>query len=81
MTFELIRDVLAWSTLINMIVLFLWVIFISIAHDFTYRIHCGIFKISIEQFDAIHYGGIIAFKLGWVLYNLAPYLAMRIVGS
>jgi hypothetical protein len=80
MVFELIRDVLAWCTLINMIALFVWVIFMSVAHDWMYRAHSRCFNITVEQFNAIMYGGLMAFKAGWMLFNLAPYLAMRIVG-
>ena len=80
MVFELIRDVLAWCTLINMIALFVWVIFMSVAHDWVYRVHSWFFNITVEQFNAIMYGGLVAFKMGWMLFNLAPYLAMRIVG-
>ena len=32
------------------------------------------------QFDAIHYAGMTVFKLGIILFNLVPYIALRIVG-
>jgi len=34
----------------------------------------------VEQFDAIHYAGMTVFKLGIILFNLVPYIALRIVG-
>ena len=79
MTIEVIRGLLAWCTVINFGVLLWWFLFISLAHDWTYRIHGKWFKITPEQFDAIHYGGMAIFKLGILLFNLAPYLALRIV--
>ncbi len=80
MTFETIRAVFAWCTVINMGLLLWWVVFIFLAHDWTYRCHCKWFKLSEESFDAIHYGGMAIFKLGIFMFNLVPYLAMRIAG-
>jgi len=80
MTFETIRAVFAWCTVINLGLLLWWVVFITLAHDWTYRYHCKWFKLSVEKFDAIHYAGLAFFKLAIFLFNLVPYLAMRIVG-
>jgi len=43
-------------------------------------VHGKWFTLSVEEFDAIHYKGMAFFKMGIVLLNLAPYLALRIVG-
>ena len=80
MTVETVRDVFAWCTVINLGLLLWWFLFFTMAHDWTYRFHSKWFKISRETFEAIHYGGMGAFKLGIFLFNLGPYLAMRIVG-
>ena len=32
------------------------------------------------QFDALHYAGIALYKIGILLFNLVPYIALRIVG-
>jgi len=80
MTLEIIRSTLAWSTVINLGILLWWFVFISLAHDWTYRFHSKWFKLSEEKFDTIHYAGMALFKIGIFLFNLAPYLALRIVG-
>jgi hypothetical protein len=80
MTLEVIRDALAWCTVINWAILLWWFLFFSMAHDWMYRFHGKWFKISVEKFDAIHYAGMALFKTGIFLFNLAPYLALRIVG-
>ncbi len=80
MTVETIRDVLAWCTVINVAVLLLWFLFFSRAHDWTYGLHAKWFALPVEKFDAIHYAGMAFFKLSIILFNLAPYLALRIVG-
>ena len=79
MTIEVIRGVLAWSAVINIGLLLWWFLFFSLAHDWTYRFHGKWFKLTTEQFDALHYGGMAVFKLGILLFNLVPYLALRIV--
>jgi hypothetical protein len=79
MTIELIRDTLAWCAVINIGLLLWWYVFITFAHDWTYRWHTKWFKMSVDTFDAIHYGGMGLFKIGIFLFNLGPYLALRIV--
>ena len=80
MTFETIRSVLAWCSVINLGLLIWWVLFIRLFHDWTFRFHKKWVPISEEQFDALHYAGMALFKMGILLFNLVPYLAMRIVG-
>ena len=80
MTLEIIRDMLGWCIVMNWIVLAWWLLFFIIAHDWMYRIHTKWFKIPVETFDAIHYGGMGIFKAAILVFNLVPYLALRIVG-
>ena len=80
MTVEMIRDVLAWCTVINIGLLLWWLSFFTLAHDWLYRFHGKWFKLSVERFDAIHYAGMAFFKICIFLFNLVPYLALRIVG-
>ena len=80
MTLEQIRDMLAWCTVINLGLLIWWFLFIALAHDWTHRYHNKWFKLSVEAFDSMHYAGMGLFKIGILLFNLVPYLALRIVG-
>ena len=80
MTLEVIRDALAWCTVINWAILLWWFLVFSMAHDWMYRFHGKWFKIPVEKFDAIHYAGMALFKTAILLFNLVPYLALRIVG-
>jgi len=79
MTVELIAAILGWCTLINFGLLIWWFLFVVIAHDWTYQLHTKWFKISQERFDAIHYSLMGVFKIGVIIFNLVPYLALRIV--
>lgn len=78
MTLEMIRAVLAWSTVVNLGILLLWFFFFAVAHDWMYRMHNKWFNLSPEAFDALHYGGMGLYKLGILLLNLVPYLVLRI---
>ena len=80
MTLEIVRSTLAWCTLINLILLAWWAVFFFFAHDWTYRMHSKWFQMSVEKFDTIHYAGIAFFKIVLIVFNLVPYLALRIVG-
>ena len=80
MTIEIIRSALAWCIVINWIILLLWVLFFTLAHDWVYRFHSKWCNISVDKFDAIHYGGILFFKILIFMFNLVPYLALHIVG-
>ena len=79
MSIEQIREVLLWCTVINFVVLIYWWLVFMLAHDFVYRFHGRWFKIPIEEFDAIHYKGMAFYKLGIILLNLVPYIALTIV--
>jgi uncharacterized protein DUF6868 len=79
MTVELVRDVLGWCTAINFGLLIVWFLSFICAHDLVYRLHTKWFKLSVEKFDAIHYVSIGFCKFFILLFNLAPYLALRIV--
>ncbi|HEX2928692.1 MAG TPA: hypothetical protein VHV54_03200 [Candidatus Binatia bacterium] len=37
------------------------------------------FRLSVEQFDMLHYAGMSLFKIGILLLNLVPYTALHIV--
>ncbi len=82
MTMEVVRDMLGWCTLINFALLTWWWLFFSFAHDWVHRIHSKWVnvKIPVETFDAFNYGGMAAFKMAIFMFNLVPYLALRIVG-
>lgn len=80
MSVETLRDAFLWCAVINYGVLLVWFLFFILAHDWMHRLHGRWFRLSVEQFDAIHYAGMAIFKLGIILFNLVPYIALRIVG-
>ena len=75
-----LRDVLLWSTVVNYAVLFVWFGVFVFAHDWMFRMHTRWFQLSRQSFDAIHYGGIAFYKIGVLLLNVAPLVALLIIG-
>ncbi len=51
------------------------------AHGWMYRLHSRWFHRSEEHFDGIHYTGMAIYKIGILLFNLAPYVVLRIMAS
>ena len=80
MSLAIVCDALLWCTLINYGILLVWWLFFMLAHDWMHRVHGRWFHLSREQFDALHYAGMPIFKIGILLFNLVPYIALYIVG-
>ncbi|MCW1957342.1 MAG: hypothetical protein KIH64_002095 [Mycobacterium sp.] len=78
MALTTLRDVLIWSLVFNYVILLVWFGALVLAHDRIYRLHTRWFALSRESFDAIHYGGMAAYKIGVLLFNLAPLVAILI---
>ena len=72
MTVEVVRDALAWCTVMNLVILFLWGFLIMLAPNWVHRMHGKFIDVPVDQFKTIHYGAMAAFKMGIILFNLVP---------
>ena len=79
MTTSETRDVLLWCTGLNYAVLLVWFGAFVFGHEWMYRIHGRWFKFPLETFDAIHYAGFAVYKIGIILLNLVPLIALSMV--
>ena len=79
MSINMLTEFLGWCSVLNIALLFWWVFFITIAHDWVYHVHTRWFYLTMERFDAIHYAGIAFYKLSIIIFNVAPYLALKII--
>jgi hypothetical protein len=80
MSIDIVRNVFLWCTVINYVLLVVWFLLYVLPHEPLYRLWGRWFHLTAEQFDAINFGGIALYKLGILLFNLVPYVALRIVG-
>ena len=74
-----VRQILIWSLVVNYAVLLVWFAAIALAHDRVYRLHTRWFRLSRETFDALHYGGMAAYKIGTLLLNVAPLVGVLLL--
>lgn len=71
-----IKNVLLWCVGLNYAVLIIWFGAFVLAHDWMYGMHHRWFTLSVETFDAIHYAGLAAYKIGILLFFLVPLIAL-----
>jgi hypothetical protein len=78
MSIEMVRKALLWCAVINYGILIVWFLFFILAHDWMYLLHGRWFRFSVEQFDMLHYAGMSIYKVGIILLNIVPYVALYI---
>jgi hypothetical protein len=79
MNVDVLRAVLGWCAVINYGVLLWWFLVFWFAHNWIYRFHGQWFPMPVEQFNALHYGAMAGYKIGVLLFNVVPYVALLIV--
>ena len=79
MDLETVRNLLLWCTIINYAILLLWFLIFATAHEWMRNLHGRWFSLSSEQFDGMHYLGMAIYKIGILLFNLVPLIALYIV--
>ena len=71
-----LKHFLAWCVGINYAILLVWFGVFVFGHDWLYKLHGRWFTISASSFDAVHYAGMAIYKIGILLFVLAPLLAL-----
>jgi uncharacterized protein DUF6868 len=79
MIIDIVRKLLLWCAVINYGILLVWFLFFILGHDWMYLLHTRWFRLSVEQFDMLHYAGMSVFKIGILLLNVVPWFALHIV--
>jgi hypothetical protein len=72
-------DLLLCCAILNYLILLSWFAAFSLAHEWMLRLHGRWFHLRATQFDTVHYGGMAVYKIGILLFNLVPWLAINIV--
>ena len=76
---EVIGQVLIRCLIMGAFVLFLWWGALALMGDFAYNVHTKFALISRQQFDFIHYAGILMTKAVISVLFLFPYIAIILV--
>jgi len=80
MSAEFARSALLWCTLLNVGLLAFWGLFLVTPHAWVHRLWSRWIRISAEQFDAINFAGVLLYEILIIVFNLVPYIALRMVG-
>jgi hypothetical protein len=76
MNIAMLQTLLLWCSVINYIILIIWFAAFVLGHDALYGLHSRWFNLSREQFDAMNYGSMAVYKIGIMLLNLVPLIAL-----
>jgi hypothetical protein len=79
MTQDKVRKILGWCSVINAGLLLLSMAGLMLFHEMAYRIYGEPFGLSVESFNALQYEGLIIYKICILMFNIVPYIALRIV--
>ena len=80
MDMEQITAVFGWMTLINLALYMLAAAFVVIGRDWTARFEAWITGVPEEAWPKLFMDYLSRYKLMILVFNLVPYLALRIVG-
>lgn len=78
-TLEVISQVLLRCTVMGIIALLIWWGALALVGDLAYSVHTKIAPMSRQQFDIIHYVGILSTKAGVSLLFFFPYISIKLV--
>lgn len=77
---QTIREILGWSTVLNAAVLVFSSLVLMIAGSSIKRIHSKMFGLSEDDLARSYFQYLAHYKIAILIFNLAPYVAIRIVG-
>lgn len=79
MSIDNLIAVLGWCMVVNFGLLLIWALAFKLAPELVYRSQRNFFAISREDFELTMYRLLGYFKLTVLIFNFAPYIALRIV--
>jgi hypothetical protein len=80
MSIEVLRALLGWCTLINFAVLLVWFLAFLTCSKQILALHRHWVDIDESTMKMVNYGLMGLFKLLILMFNLGPYLALRLAG-
>jgi hypothetical protein len=79
MTVEVVRHALLWCSIIDYGILLAWFLIFRFPHRWIHQWWGQWFGLSAERCDVISAAGMVVFKTGILLFNIVPYIALRLV--
>jgi hypothetical protein len=69
----------AWCTVINIVIYTIAVLFMLLARDWLANTHAAMFNVRKTDLPAIYFKYLAYYKIAILVFNLVPYLALRII--
>jgi hypothetical protein len=79
MTIEQVRSVLLWCSFLNIVLLLVWTLLATAGRGWLLKVATRIFRVAPEQFDLLNLAGITLYKMGVLLFNVVPCIALFLV--
>ena len=76
---ETVRAVLGWCGLLNLAMLTAASLMLIVGGDSIKRVHAGMFGLSHDDLGRQYFQYLAQYKIAIFVFNLAPYLALRII--
>ena len=76
---DTIKTLLLYSLLFNFAILLISFGVFRFSHDWLYRFYSRWFSFSLKSFDTLNYGCMAIYKIGIMLFNIVPLLALWVV--
>ena len=81
MDIQTLTSFFMWCTIINASIFTLWTVMFVFAPDLVYRKHTFFFPMPRDTFNIVIYSFFGLYKIFFILFNIVPYIALRIIGS
>jgi len=80
MTIQKLTAFFKWCSIINGSLLLLSTLMMVFATDFIFDLQSLMFEISFTEFNTLWYSLLGLYEILFYIFNLAPYIALKIIG-
>lgn len=78
MTIQILRSFLLYCSVINYAILILWWVLFTVCHDWMNRILTRLCSLPVEKMDQAQFTAIVIYKMGIIMFNIVPLVALII---
>jgi hypothetical protein len=79
MSLDSARSFFLWCSVINYGLLLVWFGLVMTGREWLYRFWARWFPVPREQLDALNFAGMLLYKIGIILFNLVPCIALYLI--
>ena len=80
-TLQTLTEFLGWASVINIGILFISSISLILMRDSIIRIHSKMFRLDATHLSPAYFQYLAQYKIAIFIFNLVPYIALKIMGN